>query len=198
MDAKALIVAAALDPHDPKTIAIIVVAVIAALLIIWAVVRNRRKAELRQRFGPEYERTVREQGSSRAETVLIERKKRVEKFSIRELTIDERERFITDWRVVQSRFVDNPRAAVNDADALVTRLMQTRGYPMSDFGQRAADISVDHPKVVDNYRAAHEIALRERQGEATTEDLRSALIYYRSLFDELITTNTPVIRREVA
>ena len=183
--------------QDPRTIAMIVVAIIALLIIVWAVVRHRRRVELRQRFGPEYDRTLREHGVGGAETVLTQREKRVEKFSIRELTLDERERFITDWRVVQSRFVENPQAAVNDADALVTRLMQTRGYPISEFSQRAADLSVDHPRVVDNYRAAHEIALRERQGEATTEDLRNGLIYYRSLFDELLTTGRPVIR-EVA
>lgn len=191
MDARTLIVAAT---PDPKIIAIIVVAVIAVLLIAWAVVRNRRTAKLRQRFGPEYDRTLREHGAGGAETVLTQREKRVEKFSIRELTLDERERFITDWRVVQSRFVENPRAAVNDADALVTRLMQTRGYPVSEFSQRAADLSVDHPRLVDNYRAAHEITLRERQGQATTEDLRSALLYYRALFDDLMTTSKPVIR----
>lgn len=180
--------------QDPRTIAIIVVAIIALLVIVWAVVRHRRRVELRQRFGPEYDRTLREHGPGRAETVLAQREKRVEKFSIRELTVDERERFVTDWRVVQSRFVENPRAAVNDADALVTRLMQTRGYPVSEFNQQAADLSVDHPRVVDNYRAAHEITLRDRQGEATTEDLRSAMLYYRTLFNELMTTSRPVIR----
>lgn len=180
--------------QDPRTIAMIVVAIIALLIIVWAMVRHRRRVELRQRFGPEYDRTLREHGVGGAETVLTQREKRVEKFSIRELTLDERERFITDWRVVQSRFVENPRAAVNDADALVTRLLQTRGYPVSEFSQRAADLSVDHPRLVDNYRAAHEITLRERQGQATTEDLRSALLYYRSLFDDLMTTTTPVIR----
>ncbi len=182
---------------DPKVLTIVIVAIVAVLAIVWAVVRKRRTEELRQRFGPEYVRTVREHGTGRAETVLTQREKRVEKFSIRDLTVDERERFITDWRVVQSRFVDDPKAAVYEADTLVTRLMQARGYPMSDFNQRAADISVDHPRVVDSYRAAHEIALRERQGEATTEDLRNGLIYYRSLFDELLTTGRPVIR-EVA
>lgn len=182
---------------DPKILTIVIVAIVAVLAIVWAVVRNRRREELRQRFGPEYVRTVREHGTGRAETVLTQREKRVEKFSIRDLTVDERERFITDWRVVQSRFVDDPKAAVYEADTLVTRLMQARGYPMSDFNQRAADISVDHPRVVDSYRAAHEIALRERQGEATTEDLRNGLIYYRSLFDELLTTGRPAIR-EVA
>jgi len=182
---------------DPKMLVLIVVAIVAILAIAWAVIRKRRSDELRQRFGPEYDRTLREHGPGRGETVLTQREKRVEKFRMRDLTLEERERFITDWRVVQSRFVDDPKAAIYEADTLVTRLMQARGYPMSDFSQRAADISVDHPRVVDNYRAAHEIALRERQGEATTEDLRNGLIYYRSLFDELLTTGKPAIR-EVA
>jgi hypothetical protein len=157
--------------------------------------RKRRTEALQQRFGPEYQRAVREKGE-RAEAELLERQKRVEKLSIRELSSAERERFITDWRGVQSRFVDDPRAAVRDADELVTRLMQTRGYPMSDFEQRAADISVDHPRVVDNYRAAREIAIRQQRGQATTEDLRNAIIYYRSLFDELL--SKPAQTREVA
>ncbi|HKD84530.1 MAG TPA: hypothetical protein VKB58_07265 [Terriglobales bacterium] len=195
MDANILIVAAALDT---KTIAIIVVAVIAVLLIAWAVARRKRTHALRRRFGPEYERAVREQGPGKAEAVLVQREKRVERLPIRELTLDERERFVTDWRVVQSRFVDDPQGAVSDADTLVTRLMQTRGYPMSDFEQRAADISVDHPRVVDNYRAAHEIALRQRKGEATTEDLRNGVIYYRSLFDDLLGSRPIDNRREVA
>jgi len=194
MDARILTTLLAIDP---KTLAIIVVAAVVALVIVWAVVRKQRTEALRRRFGPEYERTVREHGTGHAETVLTQREKRVEKFRIRELAVDERERFITDWRVVQSRFVDDPRQAVYEADTLVTRLMQARGYPMGDFDQRAADISVDHPRVVDNYRAAHEIAVRERKGEATTEDLRTGLIYYRSLFDELLSTGRPVIR-EVA
>lgn len=183
---------------DPKTLIVIVVAVIAAALIAWAVLRQRRTASLRHRFGPEYERTVREHGPARAESVLLQREKRVEKLRLRELTPDERERFISDWRTTQSRFVDDPNGAVNDADSLVTSLMQARGYPMSDFDQRAADISVDHPRVVDNYRAAREIALRHRRGEATTEDMRNALIYYRSLFDELLQTRSIRETREVA
>lgn len=185
---------------DPKAIAIAVIVLIALAVIAWAVSRKRRTRALRSRFGPEYERTVREQGP-RGESVLLEREKRVEKFPIRELEAAERERFITDWRVVQSHFVDDPSRSVSEADGLVTRVMERRGYPMSDFEQRAADISVDHPQVVDNYRAAHEIALRERRGAATTEDLRGALIHYRSLFDELLQTRPPEItttRREVA
>jgi hypothetical protein len=180
---------------DPKNIVIVVIAIVAVLAIAWIVMRKRRTEGLRRRFGPEYERTVRQHGPSRGETVLAEREKRVEKFSIRELAVDEREHFITEWRVVQSRFVDDPKRAVSDADALVSRLMQARGYPMSDFEQRAADISVDHPRVVANYRAAHEIALRHRKGEASTEDLRNAIIYYRSLFDELLETK-PLDRKE--
>lgn len=172
---------------DPKTIIILAVVIIVVLIAIaWMIARKRRTERLRRHFGPEYERTVRERGPAKAETVLLERKQRVEKFTIRELGAAERERLISEWRTVQSRFVDDPKGAVSDADQLVTRAMQERGYPMSDFEQRAADISVDHPRMVDNYRAAHEIALRHRRGEATTEDLRNAMLYYRSLFDELL------------
>ncbi len=185
-----------MDPQI-KMIIVIAVAVVAVALIAWAVMRQRRTAALKQRFGPEYDRTLREQGPARTEAVLLDRQKRVEKFKIRELSASERERFVTEWRTVQSRFVDDPNGTVNDADVLVGRLMEARGYPTSDFEQRAADISVDHPRVVDNYRAGHEIALRHRRGEATTEDLRNALIYYRSLFDELLQSPTTP-RREAA
>lgn len=174
---------------DPKIIVLIVIIIAAVVAIGWMLSRRRRTEALRDRFGPEYERTVREAGQARAESVLLERKQRVDKFEIRELGAAERERFITEWRQVQTRFVDDPRGSVSAADELLVRVMQARGYPMSDFEQRAADISVDHPRVVDNYRAAHEIALRHRSGEATTEDLRNAIIYYRSLFDELLQTN---------
>lgn len=184
---------------DPKVIVVVVIAVIAVLLIVWGVTRRRRTEALRHRFGPEYERTVRERGQGKAESALLQRKERVEKFRLRELGASERERFVSEWRGVQSRFVDDPKGAVTDADHLLLRVMEARGYPMSDFDQRAADISVDHPRVVDNYRAAHEIALRHRRGQATTEDLRNAIIYYRSLFDELLQTRTSEIdKREVA
>lgn len=183
---------------DPKTVGLIVIAVIAVLLIIWAVVRQQRTAKLRKRFGPEYDRIALESGPRKAETTLLERERRVEKFPIRGLASDERERFITEWRVVQSRFVDDPKDAVSQADQLVERLMQARGYPMSDFEQRAADISVTHPHIVSNYRAAHQIALRHQQGQANTEDLRQAMIYYRSLFDDLLEPAPAGPRREVA
>lgn len=184
---------------DPKMIIIAVVVAIAIIALGYVISRKRRTEELRSRFGPEYDRTVRDHGPNRAESVLLERKERVEKFPIRELGAAERERFVTEWRAVQARFVDDPQGSVSAADTLVTQLMEARGYPMSNFEQRAADISVDHPRVVDNYRATHEIALRHRRGDATTEDLRKAIVYYRSLFDELLQTRAgDVNRREVA
>jgi hypothetical protein len=184
---------------DPKLVVIILVAVVAVLIIAWAVARKQRTARLQKRFGTEYERAVREVGPQRAASVLSEREKRVEKFHIRDLAAEEHERFVGEWRAVQSRFVDDPRGAVGEADALLNQVMIARGYPVGDFEQRAADVSVTHPRVVDNYRAAHQIALRHRQGQASTEDLRNAILYYRSLFDELL--QLPVAtghKREVA
>jgi len=128
---------------------------------------------------------VQKHGSS-AEAKLLDREKRVEKLNIRELEPAERERFLERWKSVQSHFVDSPKEAVTEADDLVSSVMQSRGYPVSDFEQRAADISVDHPRVTENYRAAHAIELRLRKGEANTEDLRTAMIHYRSLFEELV------------
>ena len=182
---------------DPKIAILIAVAVVAVLILAFVFMRKRRTENLRKRFGPEYERTVHEIGPRRAESNLREREKRVEKFPIRPLSVSERQHFLAEWRAVQSRFVDDPRGAAEDADALVNKVMQERGYPMGDFEQRAADVSVDHPRVVENYRAAHEIAERQRRGEASTEDLRSALIYYRSLFDDLLDT-TSTTKKEVA
>jgi hypothetical protein len=187
---------------DPKLIVLVVaVILIIAVLLAWLYVRKRRRttADLRQRFGPEYERAVREHGSERkAEEKLADREKRVEKLNIRDLDPIEHERFSKRWESVQSRFVDSPKGAVTEADDLVSSLMKTRGYPVSDFDQRAADISVDHPRVVENYRSAHEIALRVGKDEATTEDLRTAMIQYRSLFEELVQVSTTAKKREVA
>jgi hypothetical protein len=187
---------------DQRTVAIIAIVVVVALLaVVWFAIRRQRTEALRRRFGPEYERIARERGAQRANTILAERERRVERFPLRLLSADERERFISQWRAIQAHFVDDPAGAVTDADLLVGRLMEARGYPLGDFEQRAADISVDHPRVVENYRAAHEIALRHRRGEASTEDLRNSMIYYRTLFDDLLETRaagpTP-IRREVA
>ena len=163
---------------DPKILGLIVVAIVVVVIVIAVAIAQRRKTALRQRFGGEYERSVQERGSEReAQAVLHEREKRVEKFNIRELDATERQKYAERWRTVQSRFVDDPRGAVLDADDTVAALMGARGYPMADFEQRAADLSVDHAPVVDNYRAAHDIAVRHRKGQGTTEDLRQAMIY---------------------
>ena len=175
--------------------------ILVAGTLAWLYVRQRRSttADLRQKFGPEYQRAVQEHGSERkAEAKLADREKRVEKLNLRDLDPMEHERFSKQWASVQSRFVDSPKGAVAEADDLVSSLMKTRGYPVSDFDQRAADISVDHPRVVENYRSAHEIALRVGKNGASTEDLRTAMIHYRSLFDELVQIPTTVERKEVA
>jgi hypothetical protein len=169
------------------------IVLIAVLLLIalggftlWYLNR-RRSTQLQERFGPEYERTVREEGKrSDAEKVLAQRKERVEKLDIQPLTPRERDRFADDWNRTQARFVDDPPAAVGDADALIQDVMRIRGYPVSDFEQRAGDISVDHPDVVSNYREAHAIHLANEAGNATTEDLRRAFVHYRELFAELL------------
>jgi hypothetical protein len=174
---------------DPKVIVLAAVAIVIIAALAWLYVRKRRSttAGLRQKFGPEYDRALRESGSERkAEAKLTDRQERINKLNIRELDPAERERFLKQWESVQSRFVDSPKGAVAEADDLVSSLMRARGYPVSDFNQRAADISVDHPRVVENYRSAHEIALRVGKDAATTEDLRTAMIHYRSLFEELV------------
>jgi len=190
-----------LDVLDPKVIglAVLVVVIIAVAFVLYMRKRRSATAELRHKFGPEYDRAVQQHGSERkAEAKLEDREKRVEKLNIRDLDPMEHERFSKQWASVQSRFVDSPRGAVTEADDLVSAVMKSRGYPVSDFDQRAADISVDHPRVVENYRSAHEIALRVGKNEATTEDLRTAMIHYRSLFDELVQVPVTVERKEVA
>jgi hypothetical protein len=186
---------------DPTLIALAVAAVLVVAVLAWLYARKRRTTttELRQRFGPEYEQAVREHGSERkAEAQLADREKRIDKLKIRDLDPAERERFSGQWRALQSRFVDDPTGAVRDADALVSSLMQTRGYPVAEFNQRAADISVDHPRVVANYRSAHEIAERLEKGQANTEESRTAMIHYRSLFEDLVQAPTAVGIKEVA
>ena len=189
------------DLLDPKIIALAAAVILIIAILVWLYVQKRRHATagLREKFGSEYDRAVREHGSERkAQAKLEDREKRVEKLSIRDLDPLERERFSKQWDSVQSRFVDSPKGAVTEADDLVSSLMKARGYPISDFDQRAADISVDHPRVVENYRSAHEIAMRVGKDKATTEDLRTAMIHYRSLFEELVQVPTTVSGREVA
>jgi hypothetical protein len=182
-----------LNLMDPKLIAVAVVVVLLIVVAVALYMRKRKKttAGLRDRFGPEYDRAVKQHGSERkAEAKLADRETRVEMLKIRDLDFAERDRYVAQWQAVQSRFVDYPKGAVTEADELVCSLMQTRGYPVVDFDQRAADISVDHPRVVENYRSAHDIALRLGKGEASTEDMRTAMIHYRSLFDELAQVQT--------
>lgn len=186
---------------DPKLIVLAAVVIVIIAVAAWLYVRKRRSttADLRQKFGPEYERAVQTHGSEqKAEAKLADRKKRVEKLNIRDLDSMEHERFLKRWESVQSRFVDSPKGAVAEADDLVSSVMKARGYPVSEFDQRAADISVDHPRVVENYRSAHQIALRVGKDAATTEDLRTAMIHYRSLFEELVQMPVAVVRKEVA
>lgn len=161
--------------------------VILLVLVGWLVERRRRSEKLRQKFGPEYDRVLMQEGDARkTEALLAEREKRVSKFSIKHLTMADRERYGNEWAAVQRRFVDDPAMAVTEADSLVTSLMAARGYPMTDFEQRAADISVNYPRVVENYRAARLIVGRHGKGQATTEEMRQAMVYYRSLFEELL------------
>jgi hypothetical protein len=174
---------------DPKVLTAIVVVAVVAIVAIAAVIisRNRRSQQLRQHFGTEYDRTVQLRGGpAKAEAELLSREKRVHSFSIKRLSPEARTRYAEEWAAVQRRFVDDPTMAVTEADALVNQVMNARGYPMADFEQRAADISVTYPAVVQNYRAARTVALRHSRGEAGTEDLRQAMVYYRSLFEELL------------
>ena len=150
--------------------------------------RKRRTERLRAQFGnAEYARAVQEGGNRRhAEAGPERRTQRVEKFHVRPLAAGDRARFVESWRGVQARFVDGPAGAVTEADQLLSDVMATRGYPVSNFEQQVADISVDHPLALENYRTAHEIALRQTRGQATTEDLRQAMVHYRTLFEELV------------
>jgi hypothetical protein len=178
------------------TIVVISVAVLAVAFALFMYIQRERTRHLRSKFGPEYNRVVDRYGNQRkAEEDLVQRQKRVQKFHIRELSSADADRFADAWRAEQARFVDSPREAIANADRLVNELMETRGYPMGDFEQRAADISVDHPVVLENYRAAHAIAVRDSQGTANTEDLRQAMVHYRALFEELLDRR---VREEVA
>jgi hypothetical protein len=169
------------------TVAIILITVILlAAVAAWALLQ-RRTTTLRRRFGPEYDRALGEYGNRlRAEQALERRAERTEKYHIRPLAREEQQRFIEEWRLAQGRFVDDPALAIRDADHLVSEVMRQRGYPMAEFDRRAEDLSVDHPHVIRNYRAAHDIAAAEQQGRANTEDLRRGMVHYRELFDELL------------
>jgi hypothetical protein len=176
-----------------ETVLIVILVIAAVLVVVGAIVgliintdRNRRR--VREDFGPEYHRELARSGGDRgkAQKELEERQKRVSRLDIRELPGQLAQRFKDEWRRIQERFVDAPNESTRDADRLVQEVMEARGYPTADFDERAADISVDHPEVVENYRRAHQISQNNERGEASTEDLRQAFVYYRALFVELL------------
>lgn len=176
-----------MPPLDPAILIalVVVLAILAVGAFFWT--RNRRSAAIKSRFGPEYDRTVRDVGDEKkAETLLHERQKRVASYTIKPLPAHMREHFLATWKKVQAQFVDDPRYAVTRADDLLGEVMSARGYPLKDFEQQANDLSVDHPQVVQNYRAGHEIAIRHARGEASTEEMRIAMVHYRTLFDDLV------------
>ena len=179
---------------DQQSLVISIVLVAIAALIVLVVgytAAQRRKQKLLEHFGPEYERLVSEEGDrAKADRILAEREQRVKKLDIRPLPDTAREQFVDRWRDVQTLFVDDPRQAVTDADAVIGEVMEARGYPVTDFEQRAADVSVEHPRVVLDYRTAHDIA---RRRDVDTEALRRAMVHYRSLFDALV---SPDARRD--
>jgi len=189
------------DLTNTQLIVAAVALVVVILIAVGAIVRNRRTRTLafRNRFGSEYDRAVLTHGSPRkAEATLADRETRVEALKIRELGATERERFVAEWQTVQSRFLDHPRAAVTEADDLINALLEARGYPKAGFEQRAADISVHYPRVMENYRVAHAIAVRPGQPGATTEDLRTAMIQYRAIFDDLLQAQKAIETRTAA
>jgi hypothetical protein len=184
-----------------QLIVVSAVLVVVVLVLVGALVQHRRirTRAFRNRFGSEYDRAVLKHGSSqKAEAKLADRETRVEALKIRDLGVTERDRFVAEWHTVQSRFVDHPKAAVTEADDLINSLLEARGYPRSTFEQRAADVSVRYPRVMENYRLAHSIAVRVGQVEATTEELRTAMIQYRAIFDDLLQAQTPSENRAAA
>ena len=172
----------------------VIIAVVLALVIVGAIlapvfVRRQRSKQFSHQFGTEYDHTVESMGTEKkAQKELVERQKHIDTLNIRPLTIPERDRYLAEWTAVQAKFVDQPGQATKEADRLIMEVMQLRDYPVSDFEQRAADISISYPELVSNYRAAREIALKNKQDLASTEDLRQAMILYHSLFGELLET----------
>jgi hypothetical protein len=178
---------------------IVVAAVIVVAVVVWRAMTARRSRQLQDRFGPEYNRTLDSADSKRdAEAELRAREERREQLDIRPLPAAARDRYVDEWKRVQALFVDDPQGAVHDGDMLIQSVMRDRGYPVDDFEQRSSDVSVDHPKVVENYRQGHRLANASARGDGTTEDLRQAMRHYRALFEELVdeTADTPMSRDE--
>ncbi len=172
-------------------IAIAAAAVLVIAVVAWGMLKRKRTKQLQGQFGPEYDRTVESADSKRAaESELAARRDRREQLEIRPLSSAARERYTAQWQVVQAQFVDNPDSAVSSADQLIQSVMEDRGYPVDDFESRAADLSVDHPQVVENYRQGHRLAEKNSDGDGSTEDLRQAMRHYRALFDELVESDS--------
>ena len=181
------------------TIVAVVAVAVVALALAWFYSQRQRRVRLRERFGPEYDRAVEASGApEKAEAILEERARRVERLKIRELSREQADSFAREWRQIQARFVDDPNAAVEAADHLVSQVMAARGYPLDDFETRASDLSVDHPRVVENYRTARAIALRREHGQAETEELRQAVVNYRALFEDLLEISDRDVRRRAS
>jgi hypothetical protein len=168
----------------------VIIAVVVLLIVIAtvAIARRNRSKSLHDRFGPEYDRTVREAGGNRteAERELARRQERVKRMHIEELPAGAKNRYTEEWRTVQTRFVDEPRSAIVKADHLIANVMRDRGYPTDNFDRTVEDLSPDHPHVLQDYRVAHAITRRSETGEVSTEDLRQAMVHYRSLFEDLV------------
>ena len=179
--------------------AAVIVAAIVIAVVAYLTYRKTRPRAFRTRFGPEYDRAVITHGSSRkAEAKLADRETRVKTLELRDLGSTERERLVADWQAVQARFVDYPKSAVTEADELISTLLVARGYPKGNFDQRAADISVSYPHVMEDYRLANGTAVRSGRADASTEELRTAMIKYRTIFDELVQARTPQEKKSVA
>jgi hypothetical protein len=185
-------------PMGTGLLVVIVIVVVALLAVAFLLGQRRRTQGLRERFGPEYQRTVARTGDRRAgEARLAERERRRGEFEVVELEPAARDRYAEAWRATQGKFVDDPVAATREADELVSDVMRDRGYPVDDFERGADDVSVDHPRVAENYRAAHAVSLANERGLANTDDLRQAFVHYRSLFEELLDSGQSTHKEEV-
>jgi hypothetical protein len=184
-----------MDEQMQMWLAVVVVAAVVAIAV-WLLMKRRKTTALRARFGPEYDRLLQSAMTpDEAERELEQRQRRVASFTLRSLSAEEADRFVQSWRTVQARFVDDPRTAVNEADRLIEDVMRARGYPVEDTVHRLDDLSVDHAPVLNHYRSAREIIVRHGRGEASTEDLRNAMVHFRALFDELVGAHRGDVRR---